>query len=158
MVLFKSGDRSDCNNHRPISILPTFGKIIERAIHSQFYEYLHQNKLLSIRQFGFRHNRSTTSALLQFTDELLMNMDRCKVCGVIYLDLKKAVDTVNRAILLQKLKWLGVSPRSLQWCQSYLNHRTQKTVVKNCYSNQCKVSIDVPQRSVLGPLYFFSLY
>ena len=83
-----------------------------------------------------------------------MNMDRGKVCGVMYLDLKKAFDTVNRAILLQKLKWLGVSPRSLQWFQSYLNHRNQKTVVKNCYSYQCKVPIGVPQGIVLGPLLF----
>ncbi|CAB4028611.1 Hypothetical predicted protein, partial [Paramuricea clavata] len=69
-------------------------------------------------------------------------MDRGEVCGVIYLDLKKAFDTVNHAILLQKLKWIGVNSKSFQ---SYLSHRTQKTVVNNCYSNQSKVSIGVPQ-------------
>jgi retron-type reverse transcriptase len=154
MALFKSGEKSNCNNYRPISILPTVRKIIERSVHFQFYDYLQENKLLSIRQFGFRRNRSTSSALLQFTDELLMNMDRGKVSGVIYLDLKKAFDTINHAILLQKLKWIGVDSKSLQWFQSYLSHHTQKTVVNNCYSNQCKVSIGVPQGSVLGPLLF----
>ncbi|CAB4037755.1 Hypothetical predicted protein, partial [Paramuricea clavata] len=76
MALFKSGDKSNCNIYRPISILPTVSKIIERTVHFQFYDYLQENKLLSIRQFGFRRNRFTSSALLQFTDELLMNMDR----------------------------------------------------------------------------------
>ena len=75
---------------------------------------------LSDNLFGFRRNRSTSSALLQFTDELSMNMDRGKVSGVIYLDLKKAFDTVNHAILLQKVKWIGVDSKSLQWFQSYL--------------------------------------
>ena len=67
MALFKSCDKSNCNNYRPISILPTVSNIIERSVHFQFYDYLQENKLLSIRQFGFRRNRSTSSALLQFT-------------------------------------------------------------------------------------------
>ena len=153
VALFKAGDQSDCNNYRPISILPTVSKIIERAVHSQFYAYLCENKLLFVRQFGFRRNRSTTSALLQFTDELLRNMDHGKVNGI-YLDIKTAFDTVNHVILLQKLKWIGVDSNSLQWFQSYLSHRTQRTVVNNCYSTKRKISIGVPQGSVLGPLLF----
>jgi hypothetical protein len=86
-----------------------------------------------------------------------MNMDRGKVSGVIYLHLKKAFDTVNHTILLQKLKWIGVDSKSLQWFQSYLSYRTQKTVVNNCYSNQCKVSIGVPRVVFWGPCFFWCI-
>ena len=61
-ALFKDGDRSDCNNYRAISVLPTVSKIIERAVHSQLYSYLSDNKLLYVKQFGFQHRRSTSSA------------------------------------------------------------------------------------------------
>ena len=104
VALFKDGDRTDCNNYRPISVLPTVSKIIERAIHAQLYSYLLENELLYVKQFGFQRKRSTSSALLQLTDDLLCAMDNKNVTGVIYLDLKKAFDTVNHAILCQKMK------------------------------------------------------
>ncbi len=72
-------------------------------------------------------------------------MDHEKVNGIVYLDIKKAFDTVNHVILLQKLKWIGVDSNSLQWFQSYLSHRTQRTVVNNCYSTKRKISIGLPQ-------------
>ena len=90
---FKSGDESNCDNYRPISILPTISKIIERAVHKQFYEFLQVNNLLFKDQFGFRNKTSTSSALLQFTDNLLKSMDVGHVPCVlfVYLDLKKSL-------------------------------------------------------------------
>ena len=93
VALFKSGDESNCDNYRPISILPTISKIIERAVHKQFYEFLQVNNLLFKDQFGFRNKTSTSSALLQFTDNLLKSMDVGHVPCVlfVYLDLKKSL-------------------------------------------------------------------
>lgn len=76
-ALYKNSRKMDnCNNYRPISVLPTVSKIVERAVHSQLYEYLTTNNLLYIKQYGFRRKRSTASALLKFTDEILNNMDQ----------------------------------------------------------------------------------
>ena len=156
MALFKNGDSSDCDNYRPISILPTASKILERAVYSQFYAHLENEKLLFVRQFGFRQLMSTSHALLEFCDSLLNNMDRGNVSGVIYLDLKKAFDTVNHAILLKKLNALGVDSNSLLWFKSYLRNRTQRTAVAESISNQRRVTTGVPQGSILGPLLFLA--
>ena len=156
VALFKNGDSSDCDNYRPISILPTASKILERAVYSQFYAHLESEKLLFVRQFGFRQSMSTSLALLEFCDSLLNNMDRGNVSGVIYLDLKKAFDTVNHAILLKKLTALGVDSDSLLWFKSYLSNRTQRTAVAESISNQRRVTTGVPQGSILGPLLFLA--
>ena len=112
--------------------------------------YLEQNKLLSSCQFGFRLGKSTTTALVNFTDHILSNMDAGKVTGAVFLELKKAFDTVNHEVLVRKLKNLGVS-------EKYLTGRSQRTVCGDTISLVAKVSIGVPQGSILGPL-LFQLY
>jgi hypothetical protein len=62
-ALFKSGDRCNANNYRPITILPTASKILERAVHSQVYSYLLHENILTPKQFGFRPKLSTAIAL-----------------------------------------------------------------------------------------------
>ena len=154
IALFKSGDKSSCDNYRPISILPTISKIIERAVHQQFYDFLQVNNLLFKDQFGFRNKMSTTSALLKFTDSLLESMDEGRVSGVVYLDLRKAFDTVDHSLLLLKLTEYGVSKACLKWFRSYLSQRSQQTSVGDALSSKRSVTIGVPQGSVLGPLLF----
>ena len=94
-VLFKSGDRTNVSNYRLISILPTLSKILERAVHLQLYQYLITNDLLSNKQFGFRKGFSTTTALISFADEVLLNTEQGKLCGAVFIDLTKAFDTVD---------------------------------------------------------------
>ena len=118
-ALFKSGDRTNASNYRPISILPTLNKILEKAVHSQLYQYLVTNNLLTRKQFGFRKGFSTVSALTSFADEVLLNMEQGNICGAVFLDLTKAFDTVDHGIPLRKLSEIGLCENSLQWFRTY---------------------------------------
>ena len=124
-ALFKDGDKSLKDNYRPISILPTISKIIERSAHIHLSSFLEENRLLSQWQFGFRLKRSTSTALIAFTDQVLESMDKECVTGKVFLDLRKAFDTVDLLLLINKLKSLEVAGKSLEWFRSYLSGRVQ---------------------------------
>ena len=152
--LFKQGERSDLNNYRPISIIPVVAKVFERIVYNQFYEYLTENNLISCNQSGFRSLHSTATALLEATDNWAFNIDKGNVNAVIFLDLKKAFDTVDHSILLSKLKAYGVGSNSSNWFKSYLDNRTQKCFVNGSLSNTQPLTCGIPQGTILGPLLF----
>ena len=85
--IFKSGDRRQCANYRPISILPAVSKVFEKEVFRQVYGYLTEKCMLSKFQSGFRPKHCTVTALIQMCDEWLENMDNGKMSGVIFLDI-----------------------------------------------------------------------
>ena len=153
-ALFKKGDRCDANNYRPITVLPTISKILEKAVHTQLYAYLKNNGILTSKQFGFRPKLSTGTALSHFTDNILQNMDAGSFTGAVFLDLSKAFDTVDHPLLLQKLTHIGLTTSTTQWFRSYLTNRSQITSVGDAHSASTEMPIGVPQGSILGPLLF----
>lgn len=152
--LFKSGAKVEINNYRPISILPTVSKLIEKWVDSQFYNYLDNFNLLHKSQSGFRPKHSTESALILMIDSWLKAINEGKIIGCVLIDFRKAFDLVDHKILLKKLEYYKCSDTSLSWFQSYLSNRTQRVSINNNLSDPARVTCGVPQGSILGPLLF----
>ena len=145
---------NDANNYRPISILACASKILERAVHNHMYSFLIDNHLLNPNQSGFRPHHSTETCLTDMIDNWLCNMNEGKMTGVAFIDLRKAFDTVNHTILLQKLHDIGATSVTLKWFESYLTGRVQQVFFKKTLSDALDVDTGVPQGSILGPLLF----
>ena len=143
--LFKQGDRSDMNNYRPISVISVVAKVFERIVYNQLSNYLSEHNILSKHQSGFRSFHSTVTALLETTDSWAYNIDHGNVNAVVFLDLKKAFDTVDHHILLSKLHLYGINGIAHRWFSSYLDNRTQKCFVNGSLSNTCTLKCGVPQ-------------
>ena len=98
--IHKDGSTQMLNNYRPISLLSVFDKIIEKLMHKRLYNFLTEHNILFHNQFGFRKNNSTSYALIQITERIKESIDEHKYgCGI-FIDLRKAFDTVNHNILL----------------------------------------------------------
>ena len=155
----KGGDTEICGNYRPISILPVFSKVYERAIYNQIASHLEVNSLLSPNQYGFRKGRNTEGAVVKFTDSCLKSFDSGQYCFTLLLDLSRAFDCVSHQILLNKLKHVyQFDHLTLKTINSYLTERRQSVLSNGKLSDDLNVSRGVPQGSILGPLLFLIFF
>jgi len=113
-----------------------------------------ENDILYEHQSGFRRNFSTGTALVSLSEIIKSNMDKGELTGMLLIDLRKAFNTVNHQILLNKLKTFGMNASSVSWFSSYLADRGQSVFLNGTFSDQMNVSCGVPQGSILGPLLF----
>jgi hypothetical protein len=151
--IHKSGNNKP-ENYRPISILPIFSKIVERAVKSQLSDFFEKNRLLTDSQFGYRHQKSTKLASTFLLDDIRKFIDGGQMVGAVYIDLTKAFDTVGHGILLHKLQEYGVGGRELMWFTNYLFNRNQVVSIGKAISAKQQLLSGVPQGSILGPLLF----
>ena len=93
--LFKGGNHLDVGNYRPISLLPLPGKILENIVHKRLSQYLETNNLLCDEQCGFRKGRSTVHSIVNLTDSLLTAINNNETCMAVFIDLKKAFDSID---------------------------------------------------------------
>ena len=159
--VYKSGDKSSPSNYGPISLLPAFSKIFGKVICKRLFDHLHNNAILNEHQYGFRSEESTENASHILLNETLTAMNRKQFVGGIFCELHKAFDCINRAVLLEKLKFYGASGKFYNLVKSYLDSRYQKVILSHNNDTECtwgKIKQGVPQGSILGPIFFSHLY
>ena len=152
--LHKSGPTDDMNNCRPLSVIPTLSKALERLIYNQSVKYLTGNNVITDAQAGFREGCCMGTCLVDLLHNIYEEVHWGGACGTLFLDLTKAFDTADHQILVEKLCLLGFKNQSTCWFQSYLTGRRQVTKVNKSISEPMEITCEVPQGSILGPILF----
>ena len=155
--LYKNKAKTEIVNYRPISLLPVISKILEKIVHVRFVKFFTKHKVLYEGQYGFREKRSTTDAILDFTGNVIDNINKGCYTLALFLDMSKAFDSIKHDTLLRKLEFYGIRGNALSWISSYLSNRYIKVKYKNSLSDRYLVTYGTPQGSVLRPLMYLVL-
>ena len=147
--VFKSGDKSSVRNYRPLSLLCSVSKILEKLIYDKIIPFISTS--ISSCQFGFRPKHSSTQQLLTFLNTVHTILDTHSQADVVYLDFRKAFDSVPHNEILIKLWSFGLTGNLWKWFRSYLSGRSQCVLLNQCTSDLLPVISGVPQGSILGP-------
>ena len=162
ILLYKGKEMDRMINYRPISLLITLSKLLEKIMYRRLYSYLECNNILYNSQYGFRSRRSCEQAITELVGYILQSKNCNEHCAGIFLDLSKAFDTLDHSILLQKLERYGIRGTAHDWFSSYLSGRQlvakittrPSQIVK---SENYEITYGAAQGSCLGPLLFIIL-
>ncbi|MEN8123309.1 MAG: reverse transcriptase family protein [Bacteroidota bacterium] len=152
--IHKKGSKLSPNNYRPISLTSQIIKLMERLILDHINNLLQRNNTINCVQHGFQDKCSCVTQLLDCLNDWTINFDQSRETDIIYLDFKKAFDTVPHQRLLHKLRQVGVRGKILYWIENFLTSRRQRVILKNGTSSWLHVHSGVPQGSILGPTLF----
>jgi hypothetical protein len=150
--IFKSGDSLNCDNYRPISLLSSISKVLEKIVTEKLVYHLNSNDLLYQHQYGFLSKKLTEHNLMQIIDYITTALNDGMYCIGVFLDLKKAFDVCLHSILLAKLSKMGIVGTALDWFKNYLSGRSQKVEINGSLSDPLALDISVIQGSILGPI------
>ena len=158
--LYKSKAEYECTNYRPISLLLTISKLLEKLMYKRTYYFLEQTNQLYQSQYGFRKSHSCETAIMELVSSIIKGKADGLHTLALFIDLSKAFDTIDHKILLDKLDTYGIRGIANDWFRSYLTNRQMR--VKCCvsstgeceHSNYRPLRHGAPQGSCLGPLIF----
>lgn len=152
--IFKGGDSNDVSNFRPISQISIIGKLIEAAVDIQLSQYLIDNDLLSKEQYGFRNSSNTLSTCFDLTTSVCNKRDNNQLTCLTFIDTQKAFNSVDREILLKKLRNLGFHDITYEWFRSFLSNTRQFSECQTMKSKITLVKTGLMQGSILSPKLF----
>ena len=127
--IFKKGKKSDPYNYRPVSLTSTVCKLMETIIRDEIVKHVENQKLLSPAQHGFRSNRSCSTQLIGVIHDWANSLDENTPVDSIYLDYRKAFDSVPFERLLAKLHAYGIRGKIHRWIRDFLHNRKQRVVI-----------------------------
>ena len=154
VAIFKKGSKHDAGNYRPVSLTCIACKVMESLVRDSIVSFMKENKLYASCQHGFRNHRSCMTQLLEVMEDFNNFIDNHDDIDVIYLDFRKAFDSVPHERLALKLQEHGFTGKLLQWIRDFLANRSQRVRVGNDFSEKGKVLSGIPQGSILGPVLF----
>ena len=153
-AIFKKGTRTEPGNYRPVSLTCITCKVLEQFVRDTIVNHMNDNNLYSECQHGFRAGRSCMTQLTEVMDDLTRFIENKKAFDIIYLDFRKAFDSVPHKRLILKLQSYGISGKLLYWIENFLTERTQRVRINDKLSSKTKVLSGIPQSSILGPILF----
>ena len=151
---YKKGSKHDPSNYLPISLTCIACKLFEHIIASNIMKHANENNILYDLQHGFRERRSCETQLIEFTADIISNMQQGHQTDTIILDFSKAFDKVSHSRLLYKLQHYGITGKTNKVVSSFLSQLTQRVALEGEHSYEGQVVSGVPQGSVLGPCLF----
>ena len=154
VAIFKKGSKHDAGNYRPVSLTCIACKVMESLVRDEIVTFMRNYNLYATCQHGFRNHRSCMTQLLEVMEDFNNFIDNRDDIDVIYLDFRKAFDSVPHERLARKLQEHGFAGNVLNWIKDFLANRTQRVKVGNEYSEKGNVISGIPQGSILGPVLF----
>ncbi len=152
--IYKSEEKTEITNYRPIALLNSISKLLEKIVCHYLIDHFTKNDLLYKHQYGFRPGHSVHHATLDMINKIETNKNQKLSTGSLFIDLSKAFDTLDHEILFNKLEKYGIKKKELKWIQNYFHERTLSTKYHNNFSETKTLKVGVPQGSILGPVLF----
>lgn len=149
--IYKKGNKNDPQNYRPISLLSTLNKILEKVLHNRITKHIQRKNIINSKQYAFQKQSGTVSAAYDLTNNIKKELDQNKTVVAIFIDMKKAFDTVCKEKLIEKMKHYGYTQKHLNLIETYLKNRKQATKVNNVQSDWLEAEYGLPQGGNLPP-------